>query len=563
MDLVISPFQRARIAYKPRFPVALGDIASLGLRRSVVESSAGDVAQRVELKRHFPHTFDQGLIHLEGRGTAPLKTKKLTAAVVLSGGQAPGGHNVIWGLVEGLRSLSPEAKVIGFRCGPSGILNDQWTDLCGGILDDYQNTGGFDIIGSGRSKIETPEQFAKCREVLERHKVDALVIIGGDDSNTNAAMLAEYLISVKSPVRVIGVPKTIDGDLKNRYVETSFGFDTAVRLYAELISNISRDSLSARKYYHFIRLMGRSASHITLEAALQTQPNLALISEEVLAQNLTLRQVVEQIGICIKERAKDGKNYGVILVPEGLIEFIPEVRSLIRELNHILHEHREYMAELNGFTEQSEYMHRKLSKDSSYTFAAMPIDIQRQLLMDRDPHGNVQVSRIETEKLLIEMLESYLGEEKAEGRYVGRFGYQRHFLGYEGRCAAPTNFDADYAYSLGRTAVALIAAGVSGYMAVVSNLAAGKTEWLALGVPLVSMMHMESRKGKMAPVIAKSLVDLNGKCFKHFGSVRSAWAKDDLYRFAGPIQYFGPSDLTDKVPVSLALESGTEQATAW
>lgn len=562
---MISPFQKARIAYVPRYPAALSDISALGMKLAETKIWSADEKGRVELKKLFPHTIGQGLIHLVDKGDKADATggKPMRAAVVLSGGQAPGGHNVIWGIVEGLKSLHEDSQVIGFRGGPSGILNDYATELTPEALGHYHNTGGFDILGSGRTKIETPEQFAKCREVLEKHKIDALVIIGGDDSNTNAALLAEYFVQVKSPVKVLGVPKTIDGDLKNPYVETSFGFDTAVRLYAELISNISRDALSARKYYHFIRLMGRSASHITLESALQTQPNLALISEEIALAKMTLRDVVEKIGACVKERAKVGKNYGVILVPEGLVEFVPEVKALIKELNQILAEHKEYFAELSGFTEQSEYVHRKLSKDSAYVFGTMPIDIQRQLLMDRDPHGNVQVSRIETEKLLIEMLESYLGEEKAEGRYVGKFAHQRHFLGYEGRCAAPTNFDADYAYSLGRTVVALVAARVSGYMAVVTNLAGAKSEWQALGVPLVSMMHIETRKGKATPVIAKSLVDLGGRAFHHFELVRESWANEDMYRFAGPIQYFGPAELTDKVPVSLALERGVERDAAW
>jgi pyrophosphate--fructose-6-phosphate 1-phosphotransferase len=561
--MVISPFHRARCAYQPRYPRPLGRLSDLAVERHRPAEPAVDEGQKRELKRLFPLTWGQGLLDLNYDGDTRLAPGRFTVAVVLSGGPAPGGHNVVWGLLDGLKSLSPDARVIGFRSGPAGIVDDKHVEITPESLAEFKNTGGFDLLGTGRAKIETPEQFARCRAVLERHGADVLAIIGGDDSNTNAALLAEYFLAHGCKTRVIGVPKTIDGDLKNRYVEISFGYDTAVRLYSELVANIARDALSARKYYHFIRLMGRSASHITLEVALQTQPNMALISEEVAAGAQTLADVVARIGECIKARARAGKNYGVVLVPEGLIEFIPEVKALIRELNEILAGHRDYVQTLSGFTAQSEFVHRKLSRDASHVFASMPIDIQRQLLMDRDPHGNVQVSRIETEKLLIGLLQSHLKEEQAEGRYTGKFSYQHHFLGYEGRCACPTNFDADYAYALGRTAVALIAAGVTGYMAVVTGLAGDPAEWQAQGVPLLAMMNLETRHGKQTPVIRKSLVDLDGRAFRYFAARRQGWSERDDYRFSGPIQYFGPPAMTDKVPLSLALERGVETEIPW
>ena len=389
------------------------------------------------------------------------------------------------------------------------------------------------------------------------------MVIGGDDSNTNAAILAEYFAAAGSPISIIGVPKTIDGDLRNPWVETSFGFDTAVRVYAEMVANIGRDVLSTRKYYHFVRLMGRSASHITLEAALQTQPNLALIGEEIAAKNQTLRSLVDEIASLIVKRSVQGKDFGLILVPEGVIEFIPEIKMLICDLNHLLADHRDYLGCLRGFTAQSEYIHRKLDRDSSYTLSSLPIDIQRQLLMDRDPHGNVIVSRIETEKLLIELLVSRLGELKAEGRYAGQFGYQAHFLGYEGRCAPPTNFDADYAYALGHTAAALALHGVSGYMAAVKGLTRPRNEWEPWAVPLSALLALEHRHCKNKPVISKALVNLEGKAFKYFSALRDTWTLDDDYRVAGPIQYFGPENLTDRVPCTLAAEQDAVKTLSW
>jgi pyrophosphate--fructose-6-phosphate 1-phosphotransferase len=554
-----SAFHRLRAAYEPRMPAALRELS----RMRLVDGGAAGGSAAVELTRLFPKTWGKGLLRFERGGSEAPRRQRLTTGVVLSGGPAPGGHNVLWGLFEGLTQLCDSPRLLGFAGGPQGILDDQVRALDAAALAPYRNAGGFDAIGTGRTKIETEAQLARCREVLARHEVDALVVIGGDDSNTNAAILAESFATHASPVTVVGVPKTIDGDLRNPWVETSFGFDTAVRVYSEMIANIGRDVLSTRKYYHFVRLMGRSASHITLEAALQTQPNAALISEELAARKVTLRGLVDELSELIVRRAATGKDFGLILVPEGVIEFIPEFKALIEELNHLLAEHRDYIASLSGFTAQSEYVHRKLGKDASYTFSSLPIDIQRQLLMDRDPHGNVVVSRIETEKLFIELLHSRLGELKAEGRYVGRFGHQAHFLGYEGRCAAPTNFDADYAYALGHTAAALAARGASGYMAAVHGLTRPRAEWEPLGVPLASLLALETRHGKQKPVITKALVELDGKAFKHFAARRGAWGEGDHYRFAGPIQYFGPETLTDRVPCTLAVERDAAQTLSW
>lgn len=549
-----SPFIAARRRYVPRVPAALADIGRLG---AVADAKPPTVSAAVQAL--FPRTSAQSMLRLTARGGASLATgMALHAGVVLSGGPAPGGHNVIWGLLDGLRALcgSATARLTGFRGGPGGIVHDKAVDLSAEVLADFRNTGGFDVIGTGRTKLESEGDFERCRTVLEARRIDVLVVIGGDDSNTNAAMLAEHLLAKGSRVRVIGVPKTIDGDLKNAQVEASFGFDTAVKVYSELIANIARDALSTRKYYHFIRLMGRSASHITLEAALATQPNIAIISEEVAARALTLRQLTAELAETVKMRAAAGKNFGIVLVPEGLIEFIPEMKALIAELNHVLGEHKDFVASLSGFTEQSEFVRRKLGRDANYTMSTLPIDIQRQLLMERDPHGNVVVSLIETEKLLIELLHSHLAEEKAEGRFHGTFGYQRHFLGYEGRCAAPSNFDADYAYALGLSAAALAGAGVTGYMAVVGNLAKPRAEWEPAGAPLAAMMTIETRHGRERPVIKKCLVDTNDEAFRHFAGLRDSWARGDHYRFAGPVQYFGPAELTDTPPISLVLDRG-------
>lgn len=511
----------------------------------------------------FPHTFGKPVLRCTMSGQKREVRSKIRVGVVLSGGPAPGGHNVLWGLYCGLSQLATDPQLIGFAGGPQGILNEDLRPIDQAILSAFRNSGGFDAIGTGRTKIETREQLTRCHEVLQKHQIDALVIIGGDDSNTNAAVLAEYFAAVGSGITVIGVPKTIDGDLRNPWVETSFGFDTAVRVYAEMIANIGRDVLSTRKYYHFVRLMGRSASHITLEAALQTRPTLALISEEVAQRQLTLAKLVDELATLVVQRAENGKDFGLILIPEGVIEFIPEIKALISELNHLLAHQRSFFKQLHGFTAQSEWLHRKLGKDASYTFSSLPIDIQRQLLMDRDPHGNVVVSRIETEKLLIELLTTRLAELKASGHYNGHFHHQAHFLGYEGRCAAPTNFDADYAYALGHMAAALAVEKASGYMAAVRGLTRPRSDWEPIGVPLSALLALEDRHGKPKPVITKALVDLDGRAFRYFAAQRQSWAEQEHFRFAGAIQYFGPETLTDRVPCTLAVEQDGVETLAW
>ena len=551
----MSPFLKGRAAYEPRFPTSLADLSQLTYQTAGLAEPKIAEDQKTILKSLFPKTYGQHVLIADGSAAGDT-AKPMKIAVVLSGGQAPGGHNVICGIFEGLKQIHPDSELIGFRGGPGGILRNEPRPITPEDVKHYKNTGGFDMLGSGRTKIESAEQFATCKKVLVSGGFDGLVIIGGDDSNTNAALLAEYFLAEKTTIQVIGVPKTIDGDLKNEYVETSFGFDTAVRLYSELIANIARDTLSARKYYHFIRLMGRAASHITLEAALQTQPNIVLISEEVQEKKMGLFDIVEEISQTIIERANQSKNYGIVLVPEGLIEFVPEMKVLIDELNDVLAENATHMTTLRSFSEQSEYINHKLGKDASYTFSGLPTDIQRQLLMDRDPHGNVQVSRIETEKLLIEMISARMAELSSNGKYAGTFSYQHHFLGYEGRCAAPTNFDADYAYALGLNTAALLKTGVTGYMSVVKNLASGRPAWLPMGVPLTAMMNIEKRHGKDKPVIRKALVSLTGKAFKKLLGKRAGWALNDEYRFAGAIQYFGPAEIVDQIPQSLSLELG-------
>lgn len=549
-----SPFIRARQLYEPRYPRVLKNIGNI-----VFEPLRHLETVTEDIKQQFPLTYSKPLIRMQpqtGQSKPSAKSQHFRVGIVLSGGPAPGGHNVICGLADALFSFNSSTELIGFLGGPSGIIENRTKPLTAEYVNSFRNTGGFDMLGSGRSKIETDEEMARCRKVCEQLQLDALVIIGGDDSNTNAAVLAEDFQKHNIATAVIGVPKTIDGDLKNEFVETSFGFDTAVRLYAELVSNIARDAVSSKKYYHFIRLMGRAASHITMETALLTQPNVTLISEEVWQNKSSLNDVVESLVKVIVERAQLGKNYGVILVPEGLIEFIGEFKFLIAELNKILHEHARHFDTLSGFTERSEYVNHKLSKDASYVFSSLPINIQRQLLMDRDPHGNVQVSRIETEFLLIELVDQRLRELKTEGKFRGKFAYQRHFLGYEGRCAAPTNFDSDYACALGRNAAALAIMSANGYMSVIRNLALPRERWEALGVPLVSMMNFETRHGRNKPVIKKSLIDLKSKAFKKFSAERQAWECTDSYRFCGSIQYFGPEELCDLSPCSIRLEAG-------
>jgi len=552
----ISPLQRARYTYQPKLPPSIrGEIGTIGV--SLGEATRS-VANSGELETIFARTYGKPIATLEAdTGNADAATPR-TVGVILSGGQAPGGHNVIAGLFDALTRANPKNRLLGFKGGPGGLVDDKKIEITADYMDRFRNTGGFDIIGSGRTKIETDEQFAGARETCLKNGVDAVVVIGGDDSNTNAALLAEYFAAKGDPIQVIGVPKTIDGDLKNEYIETSFGFDTAVKTYSELIGNIERDANSAKKYWHFIKLMGRSASQIALECALQTRPNVCIISEEVEEKKQTLDDVVASIVDVVVKRAANGENFGVVLVPEGLIEFIPEMGTLIGELNDMLAENAEYFATLHTFEDQAEWVNKNLSRDSSYVFSSLPSDIQRQLLMDRDPHGNVQVSRIETEKLLIEMVSDKLAELKVKGTYSGKFSHQAHFFGYEGRSAFPSNFDADYTYSLGYSAFLLIANGLTGYISSVRNIARPADEWIAGGIPLTMMMNMEQRHGKKKPVIKKALVELEGAPFRYFAQHRDDWAVTTSFAFPGAIQYYGPDDICNLPTLTLRLEQGVD-----
>ncbi len=541
-----SALQTARMAYQPKLPKAL---------RGPVKVKEGEPTQSVDnqedIKKLFPNTYGMPIIEFvqgEERSGAPINV-----GVILSGGQAPGGHNVITGLFDQLKKLNPDNRLFGFILGPGGLVDHNYKELTADIIDQYRNTGGFDIIGSGRTKLEKVEQFEKGLEIIRQLDIKAIVIIGGDDSNTNACVLAEYYAAKNYGVQVIGCPKTIDGDLKNAQIETSFGFDTATKTYSELIGNIERDCNSARKYWHFIKVMGRSASHIALECALQCQPNVCLVSEEVEANDLTLNQIVENLCAVIAQRAADGNNFGTVIVPEGLIEFIPAIGRLIRELDDLLAAHGSEYKNLEKAA-QREYILAHLSADNAATFATLPEGVARQLSLDRDPHGNVQVSLIETEKLLSDMCEAKLAEWKQEGKFVGKFAALHHFFGYEGRCAAPSNFDADYCYALGTSAVQLIANGKTGYMAIVKNTTAPAEEWVAGGVPITMMMNMERRNGEMKPVIRKALVDLDGAPFRTFASQRDRWARETAYVYPGPIQYWGPSEVCDRPTKTLELE---------
>ena len=541
-----SSLQIARAAYQPKLPKALKGavVAKMG-------EATQSVADQEAIQKLFPNTYGMPLIQFvegEAKEFAPMNV-----GVILSGGQAPGGHNVISGLFDGIKKLNPANKLYGFILGPGGLVDHNYKELTADIIDEYRNTGGFDIIGSGRTKLEKEDQFEKGYEILKELGIKALVIIGGDDSNTNACVLAEYYAAKNYGIQVIGCPKTIDGDLKNDMIETSFGFDTACKTYSEVIGNIERDCNSARKYWHFIKLMGRSASHIALECALQTQPNVCIISEEVEAKNMSLDDVVTYIAQVVADRAADGNNFGTVLIPEGLIEFIPAMKRLIAELNDFLAANGE---EFNAIpaNEQRAYIISKLSAENSAIYASLPEGVARQLSLDRDPHGNVQVSLIETEKLLSEMVGKKLAAWKKEGKYNGKFSAQHHFFGYEGRCAAPSNFDADYCYSLGYTASMLIANGKTGYMSSVRNTTAPAAEWIAGGVPIAMMMNMERRHGEMKPVIQKALVKLDGAPFKAFAAQRAAWAKETAYVYPGPIQYFGPSEVCDEPTKTLQLE---------
>ena len=526
--------------------------ALLGPVKTVEGQPTESVADQEEIKKLFPNTYGQPVLRFEPAKEAAAK-QPINVGVILSGGQAPGGHNVIAGLFDGIKKIHPDSRLYGFILGPGGLVDHHYMELTAEIIDDYRNTGGFDMIGSGRTKLEKKEQFEKGLVILKALDIKALVIIGGDDSNTNACVLAEYYKAVDAGIQVIGCPKTIDGDLKNEMIETSFGFDTACKTYSEVIGNIQRDCNSARKYWHFIKLMGRSASHIALECALQVHPNVCLISEEVEAKKQTLDDIVTEIATAVANRAAQGKNFGTVLIPEGLIEFIPVMNGLISELNEILAAHPEY--KMIRRSEQRNYIIERLSKENAAVFSSLPETVAMQLTLDRDPHGNVQVSAIETEKLLAEMVGRKLAEWKQSDLYVGKFAAQTHFFGYEGRCAAPSNYDADYCYSLGMAASTLIAFGKTGYMASVRNTTAPAREWIAGGVPITMMLNMERRNGEMKPVIQKALVDLSGVPFRTFAARRAAWAIHTDYVYPGPIQYFGPTEVCDQPTVTLKLES--------
>ncbi len=544
-----SALQIARATYEPKVPKTLK-----GCVRAKEGEPTQSVSNQEEIKNLFPNTYGMPIIRFEESDTK-MANKPINVGVILSGGQAPGGHNVIAGIFDGIEDIHKDSKLYGFILGPGGLVDHKYIELTKDIIKEYRNTGGFDIIGSGRTKLETKEQFDKGLEILKKLNISALVIIGGDDSNTNACVLAEYYASIGAGVQVIGCPKTIDGDLKNEMIETSFGFDTACKVYSEVIGNIQRDCNSARKYWHFIKLMGRSASHIALECALQVQPNVCLISEEIEAKNQSLDDIINYIANIVAERMKNGNNFGTVLIPEGLIEFVPAMKKLMSELNDYLALHDEEFKRIKR-SAQREHIIDKLSPENARIYKSLPETVARQLTLDRDPHGNVQVSLIETEKLLAEMVSNRIDELKQEGKYPAKekFSTQVHFFGYEGRCAAPSNYDADYCYSLGYTAAGLIGSGKTGYMASVRNTTAPASEWIAGGVPITMMMNMERRHGEMKPVIQKALVKLDGAPFKEFASKRDSWAINTDYVYPGPIQYFGPTEVCDQPTKTLQLE---------
>ena len=547
-----SALQRVRAEYQPKLPKALQ-----GPVKIKVGEATESVADQSEIKKLFPNTYGMPVVEFETNDKPDRVEEPFNVGIILSGGQAPGGHNVVSGIFDGIKSLNKECRLYGFLMGPSGFINHQYMELTAAYIKEYRNTGGFDIIGSGRTKLETPDQFDAGLKVLKELNIKALVIIGGDDSNTNAAVLAEYYKANGADVQVIGVPKTIDGDLKNEWIETSFGFDTACKVYSEVIGNIQRDCNSAKKYYHFIKLMGRSASHIALECALETQPNVCIISEEVAAKRMTLDNIVSQICYVVAERAKLGWNFGTVLVPEGLIEFIPSMKKLIAELNDVL---VEFAEELEGLEELDKLsaIHAHLTPECAALYKSLPKNIALQLSLDRDSHGNVQVSLIETESLLSEMVAKRLEEMAEEGQYSGKFAAQHHFFGYEGRCADPTNFDADYTYALGFNAAMLINSGLTGYMSSVRNLTDKTENWIAGGIPITMMMNMERRHGQMKPVIQKALVNLNGRPYLKYASMRETLALNTLYQYPGPIQYFGPAEICDRPSMTLLLEHNKE-----
>ncbi len=542
-----SALQKARATYQPKLPIVLTSAV-----KAVEGQPTNSVADQEEIKKLFPNTYGLPELKFE-KDHNPAARKPINVGVILSGGQAPGGHNVISGLFDGIKKINRDSRLYGFLMGPGGLVDHKYVELTSNVINEFRNTGGFDIIGSGRTKLEKKEQFDKGLEILRELNISALVIIGGDDSNTNAAILAEYYKSINAGVQVIGCPKTIDGDLKNDVIETSFGFDTATKVYSEVIGNIQRDCNSAKKYWHFIKLMGRSASHIALECALQTQPNVCIISEEVEAKNMSLDDVVNYVANIVAKRAENGNNFGTVLIPEGLIEFIPAVKKLIAELNDLLAKNSAEFAAVDA-ADQRQYIIDHLSEENSAIYASLPIGVARQLSLDRDPHGNVQVSLIETEKLLSEMVGKRLAQMAEEGNYVGKFAALHHFFGYEGRCADPSNFDADYCYALGFNAACLINAGVTGYISSVRKLTKPAVQWIPGGIPITMMMNMERRHGEMKPVIQKALVRLDDAPFQKFASKRDEWSLNTDYIYPGPIQYFGPAEVCDQPTLTLKYE---------
>ena len=548
----LSPLQIERYKYIPKLPGMLRNgISEISVKEGEETSS---VADQAKIKELFPNTYGKREIVFE-KGKNTSKAKKQVVGVILSGGQAPGGHNVVSGLYDALKATNKDNVLLGFLGGPSGLIDDKFVEITGDFIDKYRNTGGFDIIGSGRTKLETEEQFKVAAEVCKKHGITAIVIIGGDDSNTNAAVLAEYFAAHNTGVQVIGCPKTIDGDLKNEDIDCSFGFDTACKTYSELIGNIERDANSAKKYWHFIKVMGRSASHVALECALETQPNICLIGEEVAAKKMSLLDIKNQIADSVCYRAKQGNNFGVAIIPEGIVEFVPEFKVLIGEINELLAGSKtEAFNALPSWKEKYAFIEKGLTKESMKVFAFLPEAIQKQLFLERDPHGNVQVSLIESEKLFSELVANELKKRKNNGEFLGKFGRQHHFFGYEGRCAFPSNFDADYCYSLGYNAFMLIQYGYTGYLSKVSNLAAPADKWVAGGMPITKMMNIERRNGEDKPVIRKVLVELDGKPFKYFEAHREEWSKETCFVYPGAIQYYGPTEVCDLTTRTLALE---------
>ena len=550
----LSPLQKARYAYSPKLPGMLrGGISEISVQ---VGAPTESVADQEKIKALFPNTYGKNEITFtKGSNTSP--ARKQVVGVILSGGQAPGGHNVICGLYDALKATDRSNVLLGFKGGPSGLIDDDFIEFTDEYINAYRNTGGFDIIGSGRTKLETEEQFEIVTEVAKKHGLTAIVIIGGDDSNTNAAVLAEYMAAHNTGVQVIGCPKTIDGDLKNEDIEASFGFDTATKTYSELIGNIERDANSAKKYWHFIKVMGRSASHVALECALETQPNICLIGEEVAAKKMSLASIASYIADAVETRGNNGEDFGVAIIPEGIVEFVPEFSKLISEINELLAGKKtEEFNALPDWDAKYAFIRKGLSADSFAVFGILPQFVQQQLFLERDPHGNVQVSLIESEKLFAEMVRAELAKRKAAGTYRGKFGTQHHFFGYEGRCAFPSNFDADYCYSLGYNAFMLIQYGYTGYLSKVSNISRPADEWVAGGMPITKMMNMERRNGKDKPVIRKALVELDGAPFKYFEAHRDEWAVKTCFTYPGAIQYYGPTEVCDLTTRTLALEKG-------